>query len=294
MVSRIEIGFLPGVRDALGEKTRRRIVHDLHLSVESVETIEVYSLEGDLADDFLERIAAGPLSDPVIQRYAVNSSLAERFDWLIEVGFRPGVTDNVGRTATEAVQLLLEGAQKGALKVYTSRQYLLKGKLNRQEVEDIASGLLANDLIQRFEIVDGRTWQPGKSSIQPYVPRVIVADSPRTDTVELPDDDARLQEISSSRVLALTVEEMRILRNYFQDEAVQRRRREVGLGEGVPVHAHNARQGAAVGIESGRRVMGLHLEDQIIIVIELKNSGVIHKDGKTPVLGPQFFTDGGG
>jgi len=129
--------------------------------VEKVETIEVYTLEGDLTDDGLERIAAGPLSDPVIQRYAVNRSLAERFDWLIEVGFRPGVTDNVGRTATEAVQLLLEGAQNGGLKVYTSRQYLLTGKLDHRQAEDIASGLLANELIQRFEIIDGRNRQPG-------------------------------------------------------------------------------------------------------------------------------------
>jgi len=232
MVSRIEIGFLPGVRDALGEKIRRRITHDLHLSVESVEVIEVYTLEGDLAGELLERIAAGPLSDPVIQRYAVNSSLASGFDWLIEVGFRPGVTDNVGRTATEAVKLLLGEAINGGLKVYTSRQYLLKGNLSRREAEDIASGLLANDLIQRFEIIDGRTWLSGKS-VKPYVPKVVVTDQPRTDYVDLPDDDARLQEISSSRVLALTVEEMRILRNYFQDEAVQRRRREAGIGEGV-------------------------------------------------------------
>jgi len=232
MISRIEIGFLPGVRDALGEKTRRRIFHDLHLSVENVETIEVYTLEGDLTDELLERIAAGPFSDPVIQRYAVNRSLAFDFDWLIEVGFRPGVTDNVGRTATEAVRLLLEEAANGGLKVYTSRQYLLKGKLTRREVEDIASGLLANELIQRFEIIDGRTWKSGEP-VKPYVPRVIVADQPRTEYVDLPDDDAALQEISGSRVLALTVEEMRIIRNYFQDEAVQRRRREAGIGEGI-------------------------------------------------------------
>jgi len=229
MVSRIEIGFLPGVRDALGEKIRRRITHDLHLSVESVEVIEVYTLEGDLAGELLERIAAGPLSDPVIQRYAVNSSLASGFDWLIEVGFRPGVTDNVGRTATEAVKLLLGEAINGGLKVYTSRQYLLKGNLSRREAEDIASGLLANDLIQRFEIIDGRTWLSGKS-VKPYVPKVVVTDQPRTDYVDLPDDDVRLQEISSRRVLALTVEEMRIIRNYLQDETVQRRRREMGLG----------------------------------------------------------------
>ena len=54
----------------------------------------------------LKKAAAGPLSDPVIQKFSINKPLAEEFDWLIEVGFRPGVTDNVGKTAREAIELI--------------------------------------------------------------------------------------------------------------------------------------------------------------------------------------------
>ena len=124
------------------------------MPVERVHVIDVYTIEGGLTKDELKQVAAGPLSDPVIQRFAVNTPLAGDFDWLIEVGFRPGVTDNVGKTAREAIELLLaEKNNTRKIGVYTSRQYLIKGKISQTDAEKIASGLLANDLIERHQIV---------------------------------------------------------------------------------------------------------------------------------------------
>lgn len=108
MIIRIEVGFKPHVTDALGEKVARRIRDHLGLPADNVRTIEVYTLEGDFTAEELEIIASGPLSDPIIQEYRIGKPLAREFDWLIEVGFRPGVTDNVGKTAREAILLLLE------------------------------------------------------------------------------------------------------------------------------------------------------------------------------------------
>jgi len=136
MVNRIEVGFKKGVRDALGEKVRRRIVEHLHLDVEKVSTVDVFTVEGALRKGELKAIARGPLSDPVIQRHAVNRGLAEGFDWLIEVGFRPGVTDNVGKTAREAIELFLGESLGGrAIAVYTSRQYAVNGRVGREGAE---------------------------------------------------------------------------------------------------------------------------------------------------------------
>ena len=120
MANRIEIGFRQGIRDALGEKIKKRIIEHLRIHVDSVTTIEVYTIDGDLTPGDLEAAARGPLSDPVIQEYAIDRGLARGFDWLIEVGFRPGVTDNVGKTAAEAIALLTGKP----VRVYTSRQYV--------------------------------------------------------------------------------------------------------------------------------------------------------------------------
>ena len=54
MAYRIEVGFKEGIRDALGEKIKMRIIVNLSLSVEKVSTIEVYTIAGDLTKDELK------------------------------------------------------------------------------------------------------------------------------------------------------------------------------------------------------------------------------------------------
>jgi len=46
MAERIEISFKDGIRDALGEKIRRKIIEHLNIRVEAVKTIEVYTIDG--------------------------------------------------------------------------------------------------------------------------------------------------------------------------------------------------------------------------------------------------------
>jgi len=229
MIHRIEIGFKEGIRDVLGEKTKRKIIEHLGIDVAEVDTIEVYTMEGDIVGDELGKIASGPLSDPIIQKYAIDRGLAARFDWLIEVGFRPGVTDNVGKTAREAVELLLN---KKGVDVYTSRQYVLRGNITRKDAERIASGLLANELIQRYEIISGREWNPAEE-VRPYVPRVTIEDNPSTEEIDLDVSDEELQEISDTRVLALTVDEIKVMRNYLHNETVLNERMKTGLNEKI-------------------------------------------------------------
>ena len=228
MLNRIEVGFKEGIRDALGEKTGRRITEELGIPVEKVRTIDVYTVEGDLSRDELKRIAAGPLSDPIIQKTAVNRGLAANFDWLVEVGFRPGVTDNVGKTAREAIRLLL-GDPDRSLAVYTSRQYLLRGALGRGEIERIASGLLANDLIQRYEIVKFSEWDLRKG-MPARAPKVAGEDRPVVEEIDLRVGDGELREISSRRLLALSLEEMKAVRSYMKKPAVLESRKKAGLG----------------------------------------------------------------
>ena len=226
MVHRIEICFIDGIRDALGEKTKRNIVDNLGINVAEVRTVEIYTIEGDISGTELEEIARGPLADPIIQRYRIDGACIDRFDWMIEVGFRPGVTDNVGKTATDAVCLLL--GRKNAIRVYTSRQYVITGNLARTAVERIASDLLANDLIQRYEIIDGSTWDSAVG-ITPYVPRVVIDDAPTVEAIDLNVSDEQLQDISNRRVLALTIDEMKVIRDHFRNDSVIAERQKAGL-----------------------------------------------------------------
>ncbi|HPC32307.1 MAG TPA: AIR synthase-related protein, partial [Syntrophales bacterium] len=113
-------------------------------------------------------------------------------------------------------------------RVHTSRQYLLRGALSRDEAERVASQLLANDLIERYEVVARADWDPVRG-LPPFVPRVTGAERPTTELIDLDVADDALSAISNDRVLALTLEEMQLLRDYFRNPAVQAERARVGL-----------------------------------------------------------------
>lgn len=232
MAERIEIGFKEEVRDALGEKIKRRIREHLFMDVQQVRTVEVYTLDGTLSPEDLEKAAAGPLSDPVIQRYTINRGCVAGFDWMIEVGYRPGVTDNVGKTAREALALLFGKKPADFPPVHTSRQYAIQGNLRREEAEKIATDLLANELIERFVVIDGKDWKPGQD-VPAYVPRVEGVDKPQTTRIDLDVEDEHLVAISAEGVLALNLEEMKTIRDYVKNEAVLQARQKWGLDERI-------------------------------------------------------------
>lgn len=234
MADRIEVGFRAGIRDALGEKTKKRIIDNLGLPVAGVATIEVYTFTDGLTAAELDRAAAGPLSDPVIQEFSINRPLVKNFDWLIEVGFRPGVTDNVGKTAREAVILLLgENIGSRKISVYTSRQYLISGTISRSEAEKIASGLLANDLIERHEIIAAGDFDFIRG-LPAYIPQVTGKDEPSVDRIDLTIlNDDELMKLSQEKLLALNLEEMKAIQNYYVDPMVVKKRKKAGLNGNI-------------------------------------------------------------
>jgi phosphoribosylformylglycinamidine synthase len=232
MTYRVEIGLKPNLRDARGEKIKRRILNDLNLSVDSVKTIDVYTVDANLSLEEIEKVATGPFLDPIIQEFSIGKPLAHDFDWAIEVGYKPGVTDNVGRTAREAIEILLQRKFKPEEGVYTSVLYLIKGRLIREQAEWIATGLLANPLIQRFEIKDRRSWKPGVG-MGITVPKVTGKNEVQVAEINLQIRDEDLLRISSERVLALTLNEMKALRIYAEDPRVREERQKAGLGENL-------------------------------------------------------------
>ena len=232
MPHRIEITLKDEVRDPRGERIKREIEHFLHLSVDQVRTIDVYTVDAQLCADELGAVAAGPFSDPVIQNFSVDRPAASGFDFLVEVGFRPGVTDNVGRTAGEAITYLLGRPLATGEAVYTSVQYLISGSVARADAERIATGLLCNTLIQRYQILDAATFK-AQGGVAPFVPKVQVEAKVEVNTVNLEVADGELMRISRDGVLALTLDEMKIIQAHYRDPQVLEARKGLGLG-GAP------------------------------------------------------------
>lgn len=232
MTYRIEVGLKPTIRDARGEKIKRRMIQDLNISADHVRTVDVYTVDARLSALEIEQIASGPFLDPVIQEFSIGKPVNNDFDWAIEVGYKPGVTDNVGRTAREAVELLLQRKFSPEEAVYTSVLYLIKGRLTGEQAQSIATGLLANILIQRFLIKERKSWDPEKG-MGISVPKVQGRSQVRVEEINLKVSDEQLLRISSERVLALSLKEMKAIRVYAEGPRIRQERTHLGLAENL-------------------------------------------------------------
>ncbi len=230
MAHRIEVGLKRELRDPQGEKVKKRIENDLGLRVTSVRTVSVFTLDVELSSEELEMVATGPFLDPIVQDYAIHRPLARDFDWLVEVSFKPGVTDNVGKTAKEAIEWRLGRKLKENEKVYTSTQYLIRGELSREEVEKICKDLLGNSLIQRFDIWSAKEWT---GYIEPRVPKVRDLQGGEVEEIDLTIPDEALLQLSQERLLALDLREMKAIQKYLQNPSVLEARRKMNLGEAI-------------------------------------------------------------
>ncbi|MDI6892663.1 MAG: phosphoribosylformylglycinamidine synthase subunit PurL [Actinomycetota bacterium] len=227
---RVEVGFRPGVVDALGNSVKRSILEDLRILVEDVRTIDVYTIKADLARDQVEKIARDLLTDPITQEFSFDGTLARDFSRLIEVGYKPGVTDNVGMTTVEGIEDLLGIELKEGESVHTSRLYLVRGELSKDQAELICTGLLANPIIEHFSIWDETGWAKRRREDASYF-MIVKTHKPLVAEVNLDVGDKKLVHISEEGVLSLSLEEMRKIRAYFKDAGVLAERKKVGLGD---------------------------------------------------------------
>ena len=231
MLYRIEAGLFPHLDDTIGRKTAASIREALGIPVKSVRTIKVFTLEGLDAQQVNTLMAKSVLHDPVLQAVSLSPLPLpeEGTSWIIEVGYRPGVTDNEGRTARDTAALVLGIEDRSSLAVYTSIQYRLHGPLTEEQVTRIARDLLANELIQRFEIKSRAQWDadPG---FAPKAARVTGASCDEVNIVPLSSmNDAQLMEVSQKNTLALSLEEMTKIRDWFSSPEVAAQRKELGL-----------------------------------------------------------------
>jgi phosphoribosylformylglycinamidine synthase len=221
MVYRIEVGFKPHIVDALGERTKTDIYNFLGITVDKVSTRRVYALDMELKAGELEKIKRELLVDPIIEE---SSSRIMRFDWLIEVGYKPGVTDNVGKTAQKAIQNLLKRRFKETEKVYTSIQYLIKSStLSFIKSKKIGRELLSNEVIENLTILSYR--DVIEKGINIPLPIVIGKQESLVKEYDLSVSDEELIQISRKGVLALTLDEMKTVKNYFNNEEIIEQRR---------------------------------------------------------------------
>lgn len=225
-LSRIAVALRDDIVDSLGEKIVRKIRAELNIAVKSVRLIKIFTLEGLNDEQVADIMRLGVLHDPVLHTVGTEK-IEGMFDWVLEVGFRPGVTDNEGRTARESIAAVL-GIESQSFSVFTSKEYVLSG-VNEMQVEQIAKDLLANELIEYFQFKSRSDWERDGGFSAKAV-NVKNSSVPTVKTIDLTKmNDAALAAFSKENTLALSLAEMQAICVYFSDLQVQTARQKAGF-----------------------------------------------------------------
>lgn len=186
----------------------------------SARIIDVYTIENDIADaanlEALSRSFVNPVTQKILRRGEEGD-----FDWALEIGFLPGVTDNVGHTVSELAALTLNDNQP----VYSSQIFLLKGSLSEEDVRGISASL-HNPLIQRSSIKAAASYQKD-GGMDVVVPKVKLDNRGiSADDINLDIPDADLAAIGKDGILnpdgtrrgplGMSLLYMKAVRDYFK------------------------------------------------------------------------------
>ncbi len=224
---RLEINVQTNQEDPVGHRVAEQIKEAFAYNIEKVRMAKILTLDGITATEADILLQKAVLHDPVLQSATLTSSNSDA-DFILEVGFKPGVTDNEGHTARNTACMVLK-KERDNLEVYTAKQYHIWGDISLEQAENIGKNLLANELIERLRIKDKATWQaePGFEALASKVT------GKAKDTVNiipiLSMNDAELLDYSKKNTLALTLEEMKIIQNFYAEEKTFALRKTYGM-----------------------------------------------------------------
>lgn len=220
---RIEIAYKKEAFEstAAAKKLEQRLGISAH-----VRTVDVI-----IADEPIQAETARFLfMDPVVQDMYYDTLCAGAWtwpypwDWLIEIAWKPGVTDTLAITVQQSLKLA--GIDAGY--VSTARQYIVCGKLSKSEAEQ-AAHLFYNPLVQTALVISKHEWDSGVRPPDRY-PRPAVHDRAEPELIPIAGmNDAELEALSRERLLALTLPEMQAIRNHYANAATIAARKARGL-----------------------------------------------------------------
>lgn len=146
--------------------------------IKKIRVVDVYTIEEPIKSADKLQDCLNSFTNPVTQQSHVIEEgqapandyweTAGDFNWALEIGYLPGVTDNIGHTASELMQLTLGDNRN----IYSSRMLLIDGDLSEADVQAIAAEL-HNPLIQRASNKNKESFK-NENGMGVIIPRVVL------------------------------------------------------------------------------------------------------------------------
>lgn len=183
---------------------------------------------GITSEVIIQKIADA-LHNKLVQNARINQPLKEKFNWALELGFLPGVTDNVANTTTEIINDLLK-TNIGPNKVFTSKVLFITTRTDhlrgvKKDMEFIAQNLI-NTLIERYHLKSYQQYRRDKG-MDYHVPVVRLSQKPKVLEIDLNVSDDKLAELGKKGIydpqtktrrgpLALDLDYLYAIKKYYK------------------------------------------------------------------------------
>ena len=229
---------LTGLKDTRGESIRRQLASDHDLEITEVRSITGYLVKGNFNETHHEKMVSDLFCDPIIEHGAVNQYILndtnifpQKPDIAIQIGFKPGVTDNAAQAGLDGLKTLFPSEAEDA-EVSTTMTYIFYGVPNDVDCQWLANQL-HNPMIERAIISDQTSCENNQWPALDFPePPVNIFGTPTT--IDLEVDDDSLIEISEKGLLALNLEEMQTIQAHYRDPVVRATREKEGLPPTAP------------------------------------------------------------
>ncbi|WP_321508039.1 AIR synthase-related protein [uncultured Methanoregula sp.] len=220
-VHRIEVRYKTDPR----LKVRTDKIRSLGFLIDELHLIEVYTISTgsrDFSDKELIEIGS-LLTNPVEQEFTIDDPTSAVFDYAIEVGFLPGVTDNIGTTARQTIEDYFQSPFPPGDAVYSSQLFFVRGTITADSIRNLANAL-ANHLVNRIHIKNRQEYS--SRGMDRIVPSVELHERLTAETVDLDLDDPDLVRLGKEGIpdpatgqrrgpLALDLAQLHAIRSYF-------------------------------------------------------------------------------
>lgn len=215
------------VPDARAKELHRKLQNSGFSGIEHIELVDVYATDAELSPAQLNGIAER-LTNPVVETTTIDQpQTPKNFDWAIEVGFLPGVTDNEGTTVKDVMQDYAKRTMLPEEGAYYSKLVFLTGSLSAEEARRVADSL-HNPVIQKT-VVKSRQEFLSENGMGTKIPKVLLKEHSTADYVDLLDaSDDKLATIGKKGIpnsdgttrgpLALDLLYMKTIQNHFRQK----------------------------------------------------------------------------
>lgn len=195
-----------------------------------------------------------------------SSIETKSYNYLIDIKFKPGVTDNLGKTAQEALAL-----HEIKTDVASGEIFFIQSELKETQIKTIAQKYLANKLIQTVEVF--RADQADTRFKVVKMPKVELDHTGQVQIIDLEISERELMDLSLERCLALTTQELMTIRDHYREKKETRKQ------EGLPIDATD------VELEILAQTWSEHCKHKIFAseITYTENEHVEHKIGNKKI-----------